>query len=131
MPPRRVVVGAAIVRGGRLLACRRTTPASAAGRWELPGGKVESGETPEAALVREVREELGCEVAVLQWLAAQVPISAALVLHVATALLLEGEPEPVEHDAVRWLAAEELGEVDWLDPDRPFLPELRRLLEPG
>ena len=119
------------MRGGRLLACRRTTPASAAGRWELPGGKVETGETPEAALVREVREELGCEVAVLQWLAAQVPISAALVLRVATASLLDGEPEPVEHDAVRWLAAEELGDVDWLDPDRPFLPELRLLLEPG
>ena len=126
-----VVVGAAIVRGGRVLACRRTAPASAAGRWELPGGKVEPGETPEAALVREVREELGCEIAVSQWLAAEEPISAALVLRVATASLLDGEPEPVEHDAVRWLAADELGDVDWLDPDRPFLPELRSLLERG
>ena len=126
-----VVVGAAIVRGGRVLACRRTAPASAAGRWELPGGKVEPGETPEAALVREVREELGCEIAVSQWLAAEEPISAVLVLRVATASLLDGEPEPVEHDAVRWLAADELGDVDWLDPDRPFLPELRSLLERG
>ncbi len=126
-----VVVGAAIVRGRRVLACRRTAPASAAGRWELPGGKVEPGETPEAALVREVREELGCEIAVSQWLAAEEPISAALVLRVATASLLDGEPEPVEHDAVRWLAADELGDVDWLDPDRPFLPELRSLLERG
>ena len=126
-----VVVGAAIVRGGRVLACRRTAPASAAGRWELPGGKVEPGETPEAALVREVREELGCEIAVAQWLDAEEPISAVLVLRVATASLLDGEPEPVEHDAVRWLAAGELGDVDWLDPDRPFLPELQRRLEHG
>jgi 8-oxo-dGTP diphosphatase len=131
VPPRQVVVGAAIVRGGRMLACRRTAPASVAGRWELPGGKVEPGETPEAALVREVREELGCEVAVLQWLDAEVPISAVLALRVATASLVDGEPESVEHDAVRWLAADELGDVDWLDPDLPFLPELGRLLEQG
>jgi 8-oxo-dGTP diphosphatase len=114
-----------------MLACRRTAPASAAGRWELPGGKVEPGETPEAALLREVREELGCEIAISQWLDAEAPISAALVLRVATAALLAGEPDPVEHDVIRWLAADELGEVDWLDPDRPFLPELRRLLEHG
>ena len=126
-----VVVGAAIVRDRRVLACRRTAPASAAGRWELPGGKVERGETPEAALVREVREELGCEIAVSPWLDAEEPISATLVLRVATAVLLAGEPDPVEHDAVRWLAADELGDVDWLAPDRPFLPELRRLLEHG
>ena len=61
----RVVVGAAIVRDGRVLACRRTSPVEAAGRWELPGGKVEPGETPEAALVREVREELGVGVAII------------------------------------------------------------------
>ena len=58
--PRVPVVGAAIVRDGRVLAARRTTPAAAAGRWEFPGGKVEPGETPDAALVREVAEELGC-----------------------------------------------------------------------
>ena len=66
--PRVPVVGAAIVRDGRVLAARRTTPASAAGRWEFPGGKVEPGETPDAALVREVAEELGCTIAVTAWL---------------------------------------------------------------
>ena len=54
------VVGAAIVRDGRVLAARRTTPPEPAGRWELPGGKVEPGETAAAALVREIGEELGC-----------------------------------------------------------------------
>ena len=71
---RQVVVGAAIVRDGRVLACRRTAPPEAAGRWELPGGKVEPGEAPEAALVREVREELGCDIAVTAWLADEAPI---------------------------------------------------------
>jgi 8-oxo-dGTP diphosphatase len=121
-------VGAAILRDGRVLAARRTTPAAAAGRWEFPGGKVEPGETPEIALVREIDEELGCRVEVTGWLADQVPVGASHTLAVAVARLVDGEPDPVEHDLVRWLAAEELDEVDWLDADRPFLAELRAIL---
>jgi 8-oxo-dGTP diphosphatase len=121
---RQVVVGAAIVRGGRVLACRRTAPVQVAGRWELPGGKVERGEAPEAALVREVREELGCDIAVTTWLPVETPVGERYVLRVALAALVAGEPDPAEHDAVRWLAADELGDVDWLDPDRPFLVAL-------
>jgi len=125
---RSTVVGAAILRDGRVLAARRTSPAAAAGRWEFPGGKVEPGETPEAALAREVTEELGCRVEVTGWLAGEVPISAAHTLAVALASLVDGEPRPVEHDLVRWLAAGELDDVDWLEADRPFLAELRDLL---
>ena len=101
---------------------------AAAGRWEFPGGKVEPGETPEAALVREVVEELGCRVEVTGWLAGEVPIGASHFLAVALARLVDGEPDPVEHDLVRWLAAEELGDVDWLEADRPFLAELGQTL---
>lgn len=122
------VVGAAILRDGCVLAARRTAPAAAAGRWEFPGGKVEPGETREAALVREVAEELGCRVEVTGWLAGEVPISETHTLAVALANLVDGAPEPVEHDLVRWLAAGELGDVDWLEADRPFLAELRDLL---
>jgi len=122
------VVGAAIVRGDRVLAARRSAPAAAAGRWELPGGKVEAGETPELALVREIREELGCTVAVESWFDGAVPIGESHVLTVAVAWLVDGDPDPTEHDEVRWLASEELGTVDWLEPDRPFLPHVRRLL---
>ena len=126
--PPRSVVGAAILRDGRVLAARRTSPAAAAGRWEFPGGKVEPGETPEAALVREVVEELGCRVEVTGWLAGEVPIGASHTLTVALARLVDGEPDPVEHDVVRWLGAAELGDVDWLEADRPFLAELRDTL---
>jgi 8-oxo-dGTP diphosphatase len=124
----RSVVGAAIVRDGRVLAARRTAPASAAGRWEFPGGKVESGETPEAALVREVAEELGCRVEVVGWLPGEVPIGSTHVLAVAVVRVVDGEPVPVEHDLVRWLGAAQLDEVDWLESDRPFLAELRDTL---
>ena len=124
------VVGAALVRDGRVLAARRTTPPPAAGRWELPGGKVEPGETHEAALVREVAEELGLDVTVRRWLAPEVPIGTAYALRVALCSG-DGEPEPAEHDRVRWLAADELGDVDWLEPDRPFLAEVRDALLEG
>lgn len=127
----KLVVGAAIIRDGCVLAARRTTPPEAAGRWEFPGGKVEAGESASAALVREIAEELGCTIEVDAWLAGAVPIGDTHELAVATARLVAGVPIPHEHDAVRWLAPEELDDVDWLDPDRPFLPELRELLLDG
>jgi 8-oxo-dGTP diphosphatase len=127
-----LVVGAALVRHGLLLAARRTHPPAAAGRWELPGGKVEPGEERDAALVREVAEELRCTVAVRRWLDPVVPIpssgGAELVLRVAVCEVVAGEPDPVEHDRLAWLGPEQLDDVDWLEPDRPFLPPLREHL---
>ena len=123
-----LVVGAAIVRDSRALATRRTRPVEAAGLWEFPGGKVEPGEDPEAALVREIREELDCEVRVTGALSGEQPVGDGLTLRVLTAEVTAGDPTPHEHDAMRWLAADELDTVIWLAPDRPFLPELRELL---
>ena len=123
-----MVVGAAIVRGGRVLAARRTAPASAAGRWEFPGGKVEPGESDAGSLVREVEEELGVRIRVDRWLAGAEQIGERYLLRVALATLEVGDPEPTEHDEVRWLAAGELGNVNWLDADRPFLTELSQVL---
>ena len=127
-PRRALVVGAAIVAGGCVLAARRTSPPEAAGRWELPGGKVEPGEAPAVALMREVAEELGCRVELVGWLTPSVPIGRELELRVAVARLVGGLPSPVEHDSVRWLAADALHDVDWLDADRPFLPEVQTWL---
>ena len=125
------VVGAAIVREGRVLAARRTGPAAVAGRWEFPGGKVEPGEDARDALVREVAEELGCTVAITGWLPGSVPIGTTHELRVATAVLVAGEPEPTEHDLLRWLAPDALDDVDWLEPDRPFLAPLAAVLLAG
>jgi 8-oxo-dGTP diphosphatase len=125
---RQVVVGAAIVRDGRVLAARRTAPASAAGRWELPGGKVEPGETDAASLVREVLEELGVQIRVERWLVGEQPVGERYLLRVALVTLVSGEPTATEHDRVRWLAREELDDVDWLDADRPFLSEVSALI---
>ena len=125
------VVGAAIVRGGKVLAARRSYPAAEAGWWEFPGGKVALGESPEAALTREIAEELGCAVSVDDWLSGSVrwrSDGVELELRVALCRLVEGEPHGREHDALRWLSADELDDVDWLEPDRPFLPALKGLL---
>lgn len=123
----KLVIGAAVVHDGRLLAARRTTPPETAGRWELPGGKVEPGETPERAVVREVHEELGCTVEVTGWLDGEQPVGAGHVLRVVVASLVDGEPVPLEgeHDAVRWLGPGELDAVRWLAPDVPFVEAVR------
>jgi 8-oxo-dGTP diphosphatase len=123
-----LVVGAAILQDDRVLAARRTHPPEAAGRWEFPGGKVELRESAEAALVREIHEELGCTIEVTGWLRGEVPIGERHQLRVAIARLVDGVPKPDEHDMTRWLSAAELGEVDWLEPDRPFLEELAVIL---
>jgi 8-oxo-dGTP diphosphatase len=127
-----LVVGVAVLHAGRVLAARRSYPPDAAGRWEFPGGKVHDGETPKQAIVREVAEELGCAIAVTGWLPAEVAIRDDLLLRVATARLVDGEPIPRhgEHDAVRWLRADELDDVDWLDADRPFAASLGNRLAP-
>lgn len=122
------MVGAAILRDGRLLACRRTGPPEVAGGWELPGGKVEPGESPDEALVRELAEELGLAVRVTGWLDGAAPIGDTHELAVAVVTVIRWTPRPVEHDRLRWLTADELDDVAWLPADRPFLPQLREIL---
>lgn len=134
---KRLVVGALIVddavHPARILAARRSTPP--AGRWEFPGGKAEQGESPQAALVREIREELGVLLVVGQRLdppaGGRWPISEALEMDLWWCGV---EAPPVvgdSHDELRWLAADQLHTVDWLDADRDALPlvvaGLRRL----
>jgi 8-oxo-dGTP diphosphatase len=126
-----VVVGAAILCEGRLLAARRVLPAAMAGGWEFPGGKVDPGESPEDACVREVREELGCEIEIVGQVPGQQPLNPGFVLHVLEARLVAGEPSPCEHDALRWLGPEELDSVRWLDADRPFLDVVRQRMLDG
>ncbi|MGW7406395.1 (deoxy)nucleoside triphosphate pyrophosphohydrolase [Streptomyces sp. NPDC054833] len=120
MTERIVVVGAALFDGDRLLAARRSAPPELAGRWELPGGKVEPGESPEAALVRELREELGVETEAVERVPGEWPLKPPYVLHVWTARLRPGsaDPKPLQdHDELRWLAPGEIWSVDWLDQD--------------
>ena len=122
-----VVVAAAIVRDGRVLAARRTRPPELAGRWEFPGGKVEPGEDGRAALLRECREELGVEVDVGRVLGSASDGRVALTLHVA--VLRDAAPELGDaHDGLRWLTGSTLGSVDWLPIDAVLLDPVHEML---
>lgn len=128
----RVVVAGAVYDQGRLLAARRSAPPGLAGRWELPGGKLEPGETGEQALVRELREELGVETEPLERIPGEWPLAPGYVLRVWTARLVSGVPAPLQdHDELRWLGPGESDAVDWLDQDRPAVAEAMRRLPTG
>ena len=117
-----VVVAAAIIRNGRVLAARRALPPAIAGLWEFPGGKVENGESEAEALVREIREELGVEIAVGSRLA-QSRIDDDTVLRVFEAELLTGDEEArFDHDEIRWFLPADLVTVAWIESDLQLVP---------
>jgi 8-oxo-dGTP diphosphatase len=125
-----LIVGAAIVLDGRVLACERSEPPEMAGRWEFPGGKVEPGEGDVEAVVRECEEELGVAVEVGEQIGPDVSVAAGRwTLRVYLARLVDDvQPRPLEHSALRWLAAEELDDVPWLPADAPIAAALAPLL---
>ena len=127
-----VVVGAAIlddaIRPTRMLAARRKAPKSLAGYWEFPGGKIEPDETPTDALLREIREELGVEIDILEHITAPSDagwqLDNGMNMHVYIAVVRSGVPEPlIEHDLLEWaaLTASELHELEWIPADRPII----------
>lgn len=127
---RRLVVGALIVDNVddpvRVLAARRSTPP--AGRWEFPGGKAEASESPQEALVREIREELGVTVSIGQRLdppsGGRWPISDSLEMELFWCVADNEAGTGDSHDELRWLTAADLASVDWLDADRESLPHV-------
>ena len=112
------VVAGIIRRNDRILATQRGYGEFKDG-WEFPGGKTERGETPQQALVREIKEELKSEILVGEKLCTveyDYP-KFHLTMHCFWCDLLDGEPVLLEHEAARWLTADELNSVDWLPAD--------------
>ncbi len=113
------VVAAVIREGDRIFAAQRGY-GSAKDGWEFPGGKIEPGETPRQALIREIREELGAEIAVgeklvqVEWDYPDFHLSMGCYWCAVT----RGRLTIQEHESARWLAPDELDAVDWLPADR-------------
>jgi 8-oxo-dGTP diphosphatase len=127
-----VVAAALVDRDNRVLIAQRPEGKSLAGLWEFPGGKLDAGETPEEALVRELREELGIEVC----LTCLSPFTFAshtyddfhLMMPLYVCRDWEGEVSPREGQAIKWVRTKDLNSYPMPPADLPLIPWLKDLL---
>jgi 8-oxo-dGTP diphosphatase len=129
--PNHIVVAGALISGSLLLVAQRARPPELAGLWELPGGKVATGETDAAALARELREELGVEVTVGPRIGADVALNTTTTLRAYRVNQTGGALHPNDHRALRWVGADDLDDLAWVPADRAWVPELTRALRTG
>jgi 8-oxo-dGTP diphosphatase len=127
------VVAAALVDGdGRVLLQQRRPGRAMAGLWEFPGGKVEPGELPEAALVRELEEELGIGLDAAALAPACFASARVGGRHMILLLYIcrrwTGEPRPLDASALRWLRPAEMDGFPMPPADVPLIPMLERLV---
>ena len=121
------VVAAIIIENDKLFATQRGY-GDFKDKWEFPGGKMEAGETPEQALVREIKEELDTLISVDQFLCTvdyDYP-EFHLTMHCYLCSVVEGDLVLKEHEAARWLGKDELWEVDWLPADVDVIGALEK-----
>lgn len=125
-PTIRVVAAALYDERGRVLIAQRPAGKSMAGRWEFPGGKIDAGESEHAALVRELREELGVEVRsaerMLELSHEYADRHVELCMWHVTAY--DGVPHPHDGQSLKWVSPARLADEDLLEADRPIVERL-------
>ena len=126
MRERKLVVAALVREQGRILMSRRRSDQAMPNLWEFPGGKVEPGEHPEAALVRELREELGCGIAVdgIHEVVFHAYPDFDLYMLVYASRIVEGRPRAVDVAQIEWVSPSSLPAMDLLPADYPLARKL-------
>ena len=127
MPKQIHVVGAVITRAGLVMCAQRGDDGNLPGLWEFPGGKIEQGESKQAALVREIAEELGCTVEVGREVTTTTHEYefGEVTLTTFYCRLVAGTPKLAEHASIKWLPPDELETIPWAAADIPALALIR------
>ena len=125
------VVAALIWRGDKFMICQRPVHKASGLLWEFVGGKVESGETKEQALVRECREELAVTVCVGEVFAEAVHEYPDITVHLTlfNATIAEGEPQKLEHNDIRWITPAEIPSYEFSPADSEILEKIKSACE--
>ena len=120
------VAAAIIVRGGRIFCAKRSGKKANPHKWEFPGGKVERGETPEMALIREIKEELHTEIRIIGHYKTVVHPYDAYTVQLTTywCEIVSGTIELIDHVEARFLEVSDLAKLDWAPADRPIVEGL-------
>lgn len=121
------VVAAIIVEGNKVF-CTQRGYGDFKDMWEFPGGKIEPGETPQQALVREIKEELDTEIEVgefIQTIEWDYP-KFHLTMHCFFCKVLKGDLVLLEHEAAKWVEKENLDTIDWLPADRGLIEKIKQ-----
>ena len=120
------VTCAIIKRDGKILAAQRAQDAHLAGKWEFPGGKIDEGETEEACIVREIREELGVDIEPVRRLSDSIYDYGDKHIRLIPyeCELKRGEPSANEHASLAWLSLDELRTITWCEADIPIVDEI-------
>jgi len=120
------VVAALIRRGGKFMICQRPAHKARGLLWEFVGGKLETGETKEQALIRECREELAVTISVGDVFMEVVHEYPDLTVHLTlfNAAITEGEPQKLEHNDIRWITPREITNYDFCPADQEILEKI-------
>ena len=120
------VVAGAIVKNNRLLVAQRNEKMSSPLCWEVPGGKVEEGESDPQALIRELQEELDIEVSIESFLASSTVVihNRVIEMFVYHCTIKKGMPQALEHKEIQWAKPEKLLSLRWAPADIPLIAQL-------
>ncbi|WP_088362015.1 (deoxy)nucleoside triphosphate pyrophosphohydrolase [Bacillus cereus] len=121
------VVGAVIFNENNEVLCALRSPTmTLPNYWEFPGGKINNGEEPQVALVREIKEELGCSITVDEKVEEIEYEYETIIVHLTTykAQILEGIPKALEHTELKWVRVKDLNNLNWAPADIPTVESL-------